>query len=74
MHDRNVPCTACFPAGSRPACRVFDNSSGALTIYSGLHATGNAPSMCLQADQRFRVCHLSEPAVTMPPPVRVAAA
>jgi len=60
MFLREAPCTACFPDGSRPACRVFDNSSGALTIFSGLHATGKAPAMCQQADGRYRVCHLRQ--------------
>lgn len=60
MRDAQNTCTACFPDGSRPQCRVFDNSSGALTIYSGLHARGRFAAMCLQADQRYRVCHEPE--------------
>ena len=66
MQDRDNACTACFSDGSRPDCRVFDNSSGALTIYSGLHATGKAPAMCQGEDGRFRVCHLP-PAATASP-------
>lgn len=57
MRDENNTCTACFPGGSRPQCRVFDHSSGALTIYGGLHASGRFAAMCLQADNRYRVCH-----------------
>lgn len=60
MDAKNNICTACFPDGGRPQCRVFDHSSGALTVYSGLHAAGKLPAMCLQADQRYRVCHLPE--------------
>lgn len=65
MQDHDNTCTACFPTGSRPDCRVFDNSSGALTIYSSLHASGKEPSMCMQADQRYRVCHLREKTATV---------
>lgn len=57
MADRATVCTACFPEGARPQCRVFEESCGALTIYSGLHATGRAPAMCQGEDGRFRVCH-----------------
>jgi hypothetical protein len=67
MQDRDHTCTACFSDGSRPDCRVFDNSSGALTIYSGLHATGKAPAMCQGEDGRFRVCH--QPAAAAAPAV-----
>lgn len=69
MNDRNAPCTACFADGSRPQCRVFDSSGGALTIYSGLHASGRFAAMCLQADGRYRVCQEAEKgAATLPPP------
>lgn len=72
MATSNDVCTACFPDGSRPQCRVFDNSSGALTIYSGLHATGRMPAMCQGEDGRFRVCH--QPEASTAPTVAVPAA
>lgn len=58
-NDRN-PCTACFPAGSRTECRVFNDSGGALANYSVVHAKGHFAAMCLQADERFRVCRHAE--------------
>jgi hypothetical protein len=64
MNDATNTCNACFAPGSQPECRVFDHSSGAVTIYSGLHAIGESPSMCLQADNRYRVCHIKA-SVTM---------
>ncbi len=67
MIDRDNTCTACFPAGSKPTCKVFDNSSSALIIYSGLHAANKTPSMCMQADRRYRVCHLQESAAACSP-------
>ena len=70
MRDDRNTCTACFPAGSRPHCRVFDTSGGALTIYSGLHARGHFAALCLQADQRYRVCH--EPDAVPAPAARAA--
>lgn len=57
MAEHAPVCTACFPTNTRPQCRVFEESCGALTIYSGLHATGQAPAMCQGHDGRFRVCH-----------------
>ncbi|HEX5803326.1 MAG TPA: hypothetical protein VFY24_09890 [Azospira sp.] len=74
MANSNDVCTACFPDGSRPQCRVFEHSSGALTIYSGLHATGKLPAMCQQADQRYRVCHLPEMPLNSPRPLAARAA
>ncbi|MBK8524269.1 MAG: hypothetical protein IPL58_09160 [Betaproteobacteria bacterium] len=58
MNDATNTCNACFPPGSQPNCRVFDHSSGAVTIYSSLHAIGESPSMCMQSDNRYRVCHI----------------
>lgn len=65
MDDAANTCTACFPSGSKPSCRVFDHSSGAVTIYSGLHATGESPSMCMQSDNRYRVCYIKNAATVV---------
>ncbi|MBI2307625.1 MAG: hypothetical protein HYU78_10020 [Rhodocyclales bacterium] len=74
MRDEKNTCTACFPDGSRTECRVFDHSSGALTIYSSLHATGRFAAMCLQADNRYRVCHAPGADAAMHPLLRARAA
>lgn len=74
MRDRDTVCTACFPEGARPQCRVFAESFAALTIYSGLHAAGKAPAMCQGEDGRFRVCHQPPAAVVVVPRLRACAA
>lgn len=53
-------CTSCFPAGSQTSSRVFDNSFGAVTIYSSLHAIGEFPAMCQRGENHFRVCHVKK--------------
>lgn len=70
MDDHTSTCTSCFPAGSQTSSRVFDNSFGAVTIYSSLHAIGESPAMCQRSDNHFRVCHLrktSSATTTLPP-------
>jgi hypothetical protein len=60
MNDHTNTCTSCFPAGSQTSSRVFDNSFGAVTIYSSLHARGESPAMCQRSDTHFRVCHVRQ--------------
>lgn len=60
MDKQKNTCTACFSFGSKPHCRVFDNSTGAVIVFSSLHGAGRFPFMCMQSDNRYRVCHLPE--------------
>lgn len=62
MDDQTSTCTSCFPAGSLTSSRVFDNSFGAVTIYSSLHAMGEFPAMCQRSENYFRVCHVKRAA------------
>lgn len=59
MSDHRT-CTSCFPAGSEPSSRIFNHSDGATSSYISLHAMGKSPSMCMQSDHRFRVCHVKQ--------------